>query len=85
MPPNSRPPYLLSTGHLCMARRLGAFTESAIGDARVLAAGPRKDEIRDRPGQSLSEQYMPAISRPRSATSWWKIGSLHMRGGAQER
>jgi len=54
-------PYLLATGFVHGGVGLGAFTESAIGDPRVLALAA-KSEIRDRPSKSLSEQLQPAIS-----------------------
>ena len=57
-------PYLLATGFVHGGVGLGAFTEAAIRDPRRARAGGQS-EIRDRSGQSLSEQlYRPYQRRP---------------------
>ena len=76
-------PYLLSTGFVHGGVGLGAFTEQAIGDARVLALAAKVKFVID-PDNPYPSNYTGHIRATLSDGSVVEERQPHMRGGAQE-
>jgi 2-methylcitrate dehydratase PrpD len=76
-------PYLLSTGFVHGGVGLGAFTESAIRDARVLALAAKVKFVID-PDNPYPNNYTGHIRATLSDGSVIEERQPHMRGGAQE-
>jgi 2-methylcitrate dehydratase PrpD len=76
-------PYLLSTGFVHGGVGLGAFTESAIGDARVLALAAKVKFVID-PDNPYPNNYTGHIRATLRDGSVVEDRQPHMRGGAQE-
>jgi 2-methylcitrate dehydratase PrpD len=76
-------PYLLSTGFVHGGVGLGAFTESAIRDARVLALAAKVKFVID-PDNPYPGNYTGHIRAALNDGSVIEERQPHMRGGAQE-
>jgi 2-methylcitrate dehydratase PrpD len=76
-------PYLLSTGFVHGGVGLGAFTESAIRDARVLALAAKVKFVID-PDNPYPNNYTGHIRATLRDGSVIEERQPHMRGGAQE-
>lgn len=76
-------PYLLATGFVHGGVGLGAFTESAIRDARVLALAAKVKFVID-PDNPYPNNYTGHIRATLSDGSVIEERQPHMRGGAQE-
>jgi 2-methylcitrate dehydratase PrpD len=76
-------PYLLATGFVHGGVGLGAFTESAIRDARVLALAAKVKFVID-PDNPYPNNYTGHILATLSDGSVIEERQPHMRGGAQE-
>jgi 2-methylcitrate dehydratase PrpD len=76
-------PYLLATGFVHGGVGLGAFTESAIGDARVLALAAKVKFVID-PDNPYPNNYTGHIRATLRDGSVVEDRQPHMRGGAQE-
>src|SRR6201747_2096045 len=76
-------PYLLSTGFVHGGVGVGAFTESAIGDARVLALAAKVKFVID-PDNPYPNNYTGHIRATLRDGSVVEDRQPHLRGGAQE-
>src|SRR5437016_1189096 len=76
-------PYLLATGFVHGGVGLGAFTQSAIGDARVLALAAKVKFVID-PDNPYPNNYTGHIRATLRDGSVVEDRQPHMRGGAQE-
>jgi 2-methylcitrate dehydratase PrpD len=76
-------PYLLSTGFVHGGVGLGAFTENAISDARVLALAAKVKFVID-PDNPYPNNYTGHIRATLRDGSVVEERQPHMRGGAQE-
>jgi 2-methylcitrate dehydratase PrpD len=76
-------PYLLATGFVHGGVGLGAFTESAIGDSRVLALAAKVKFVID-PDNPYPNNYTGHIRATLRVGSVVEDRQPHMRGGAQE-
>lgn len=76
-------PYLLATGFVHGGVGFGAFTESAIRDARVLALAAKVKFVID-PDNPYPNNYTGHISATMKDGSVIEERQPHMRGGAQE-
>jgi len=76
-------PYLLATGFVHGGVGLGAFTESAISDARVLALAAKVKFVID-PDNPYPNNYTGHIRATLRDGSVVEERQPHMRGGAQE-
>jgi 2-methylcitrate dehydratase PrpD len=76
-------PYLLATGFVHGGVGLGAFTESAIGDARVLALAARVKFVID-PDNPYPNNYTGTIRATLRDGSVVEERQPYLRGGAQE-
>src|SRR5258707_15723036 len=76
-------PYLLSTGFVHGGVGLGAFTESAIPDARVLALAAKGKFVID-PDNPYPNNYTGHIPARLGDGRVLEERQPHMRGGAQE-
>src|SRR5438105_1829857 len=76
-------PYLLATGFVHGGVGLGAFTESAIRDERVLALAARVTVVID-PDNPYPNNYTGHIRATLRDGSVVEDRQLHLRGGAQE-
>ena len=76
-------PYLLATGFVHGGVGLASFTESAIGDPRVLALAAKVKFVID-PGNPYPNNYTGHVSATLKDGSVIEERQPHMRGGAQE-
>jgi len=76
-------PYLLATGFVHGGVGLGAFTESAIGDPRVLALAAKVKFVID-PDNPYPNNYTGHIRATMKDGSVIEERQPHLRGGAQE-
>ncbi len=76
-------PYLLATGFVHGGVGLGAFTESAISDARVLALAAKVKFVID-PANPYPNNYTGHVRATLRDGSVVEDRQPHMRGGAQE-
>src|ERR1700693_6075206 len=76
-------PYLLATGFVHGGVGLGAFTENAIGDPRVLALAAKVKFVID-PDNPYPNNYTGHIRATLSDGSVIEERQPHMRGGAEE-
>jgi 2-methylcitrate dehydratase PrpD len=76
-------PYLLATGFVRGDVGLGAFTESAIGDARVLALAAKVEFLID-PDNPYPNSYTGHIRATLKDGSVIEERQPYLRGGAQE-